>query len=57
METATSASDMNTLGWRLHALRGNLKDHWSVQVSGNWRITFKFDERGHTEIVDYHDYH
>ena len=48
--------DMNTPAWRLHPLTGNLQDHWSITVNGNWRLTFKF-ENGHAEIVDYQDYH
>ncbi len=47
---------MNIPGWDLHALAGNLKNHWSVKVNGNWRVTFKI-ENGHAEIVDYQDYH
>jgi toxin HigB-1 len=33
-----------------------LKGHWSVRVSGNWRITFRF-ESGNAYVVDYRDYH
>ena len=29
---------------------------WSVTVSGNWRITFRFED-GNAYIVDYQDYH
>ena len=35
---------------------GNLQNHWSITVSGNWRLTFKF-ENSHAEVVDYQDYH
>ncbi|HYW77066.1 MAG TPA: type II toxin-antitoxin system RelE/ParE family toxin, partial [Gammaproteobacteria bacterium] len=28
---------------------------WSVTVSGNWRVTFRFED-GDAEIVDYEDY-
>jgi proteic killer suppression protein len=36
----------------------SLKGSWSlsVQVNGNWRVTFTF-ERGDAILVDYHDYH
>lgn len=47
---------MNLPGWNLHSLSGNLLNHWSVKVNGNWRVTFKI-ENGHAEIVDYQDYH
>lgn len=47
---------MNAPGFRLHALKGDLKHHWSVTVSGNWRLTFKFEGEDAT-LVDYQDYH
>jgi len=47
---------MGAPGNNLHPLERNLKDHWSVSVSGNWRITFKF-ERTDVILVDYLDYH
>ncbi len=56
LNRATCTQDMNAPSWRLHPLKGNLKEHWSITVNGNWRITFKF-ENGHAEIVDYQDYH
>ena len=43
-------------GWKLHPLKGNLKGHYAVSVSGNWRLTFKF-RNDHAELVDYQDYH
>jgi proteic killer suppression protein len=43
-------------GWRLHELKGNLSGHWSVDVSGNWRLTFKF-EGADAILVDYQDTH
>jgi plasmid maintenance system killer protein len=42
--------------WRLHALQGELAGHWSVRVSGNWRLTFRFIGED-AELVDYQDYH
>ena len=47
---------MNVYGWKLHALKGDLAGHWAVLVSGNWRMTFKFDGADAT-VVDYQDYH
>jgi proteic killer suppression protein len=47
---------MNAPGWRLHTLRGELEGHWSVDVSGNWRLTFAFEGEDAT-LVDYQDYH
>ena len=56
LNRAGSQEDMNIPGWRLHSLQGNLAGHWSVEVSGNWRMTFTFDE-GDAILVDYQDYH
>jgi proteic killer suppression protein len=47
---------MDLLGLYLHQLTGDRKETWSVRVSGNWRITFRFNGV-HAEIVDYEDYH
>lgn len=47
---------MNVPGWRLHPLTGNLAEHYAVTVSGNWRITFKFEGED-ALLVDYQDYH
>ena len=43
-------------GFRLHPLKGKLKGRWSVSVSGNWRIVFRF-EKGNAYDVDLVDYH
>nr|WP_253342394.1 type II toxin-antitoxin system RelE/ParE family toxin [Neisseria sp. HSC-16F19] len=53
---AAAPQDMNAPGWNLHPLAGDLADHWSVKVNGNWRLTFRFAD-GHAEVVDYQDYH
>ena len=34
----------------------NVRGHWSVRVSGNWRITFKFEGED-AILVNYQDYH
>jgi proteic killer suppression protein len=43
-------------GMRLHPLKGDLAGRWSVSISGNWRITFRF-EAGVASEVDLVDYH
>ncbi len=48
--------DMNLPGYRLHQLKGQKKDIWSITVNGNWRITFEFIH-GDAYIVNYEDYH
>ena len=44
LDVATKSKDMDIPGWRLHPLRGNYRGFWSVDVSGNWRIIFRFDD-------------
>ena len=56
LDNATSAADMNAPGWQLHPLRGELRRHWAVTVSGNWRLTFTFKGKD-AVLVDYQDYH
>lgn len=56
LDKAQGANDMAVPGWKLHPLKGKLADHWAVSVSGNWRLTFTFNN-GDAELVDYQDYH
>ena len=47
---------MNLPGFRLHQLKGNRTGYWTVQVSGNWRIIFRFDgsDASDVKLIDYH---
>lgn len=56
LDEATDPADMDLPGYRLHLLKGDLAGFWSVSVSGNWRIVFRFDG-GHVCDVDLVDYH
>ncbi len=56
LDRATEIRDVALPGYYLPPLKGNMKDFWSVWVSGNWRIIFRF-EGGNAYIVDYLDYH
>lgn len=56
MEVAEKPEDMDMPGWRLHQLKGDLLGVWSVTVSGNWRVIFRFDD-GNVTDVDLIDYH
>lgn len=56
LDAAAKPGDMGLPGWGLHSLQGALAGHWSVSVSGNWRLTFRFDGLD-AEVVDYQDYH
>jgi proteic killer suppression protein len=56
LERATAPNDMDLPGWRLHPLKGELAGYWSVSVSGNWRLIWRFDGSD-VELLDYLDYH
>ena len=56
LNEATEPASMDLPGFRLHPLKGDLKGFWSVSVSGNWRIIFRFEgvHACDTDLVDYH---
>ena len=56
LDEATEPANMDLPGFRLHPLKGDLAGYWSVSVSGNWRIVFRF-EGVHARDVDLTDYH
>lgn len=56
LEHAERPDDMRLPSFRLHALQGGLNGFWAVQVSGNWRLVFRFAGLD-IELVDYLDYH
>jgi proteic killer suppression protein len=56
LDRSRRAADMDLPGFGLHALKGDRKGHWAVTVSGNWRVTFRF-EGGEVVDVDYLDYY
>ena len=56
LDRSRGPDGMNLPGFRLHPLKGPLKGHYAVSVSGNWRVTFRFED-GAAADVDYLDYH
>lgn len=56
LNVSIAPEDMNLPDLYLHQLSGVRADIWSVRVSRNWRITFKFNGV-HAELVNYEDYH
>jgi len=56
LDTAHYIDDMDVPGFKLHPLKGEERDRWSVWVNGNWRVTFEFRD-GHACVLDYEDYH
>lgn len=56
LDTASNPRALEIPSYRLHRLKGDMKGFWSVMVSGNWRIIFKFED-GEAYDVDLIDYH
>jgi proteic killer suppression protein len=59
IETAPTLEHLGRFpGWRLHPLKGELKGFWSLAVTGNWRLIFRYDEPANAaseiDLVDYH---
>ena len=47
---------MNIPGYKFHPLTGNRKGTYAMTVTGNWRITFRFDGKDAID-VNLEDYH
>ncbi|MCY3933432.1 MAG: type II toxin-antitoxin system RelE/ParE family toxin [Acidobacteria bacterium] len=56
LDDATEPHHMDLPGLRLHRLKGDRRHLWSVRVSGNWRIVFRFDasQAVDVDLIDYH---
>ena len=56
LDAATRPEDMNLPGLGFHPLKGERRGTFAVSVSGNWRITFRFED-GDAIDVNLEDYH
>jgi proteic killer suppression protein len=56
LDASEDVNALNLPGFRLHPLKGDLKGFWSISVSGNWRIIFRFEEGDayDVKLIDYH---
>jgi proteic killer suppression protein len=59
LETADDLDQVSRFpGWKLHPLKGGPKGFWSLTVTGNWRLIFRYDEETNTardiDLIDYH---
>jgi proteic killer suppression protein len=59
LETAETLEQLSRFpGWKPHPLKGDLKGFWSLTVTGNWRLIFRYDEATNTasdiDLIDYH---
>lgn len=53
LDRSRTPRDVDLPGFRLHPLKGGQKGHYAVAISGNWRVTFRFED-GDVDYVDYH---
>ena len=56
LDQALQPRDLDLPGYRLHRLKGDRKEEWSISISGDWRITFRLED-GDVFDVDLVDYH
>jgi proteic killer suppression protein len=56
LDAVSKPEDMALPGYAFHPLKGDRKGVYSISVSGNWRITFRFVE-GDAIDVNLEDYH
>ena len=56
IDEAQTIQQLDTQSLRLHQLKGDRTGIWSIRVTGNWRITFRFED-GNAYILNYEDYH
>ena len=56
LDEAVEPTGMDLPGFRLHPLKGDWAGFWSVRVSGNWRVVFRFEGANACDIdlIDYH---
>ena len=59
LETAQTLDQVGRFpGWKLHPLKGEMKGSWSLTVTGNWRLIFRYDPETNTatdiDLIDYH---
>ena len=56
LDVASSPEAMRLPHYRLYALKGKWKGYWSVTVTANWRVIFRFagEDAYDVELIDYH---
>lgn len=56
LQEAKQPADAAGPGFQLHSLRGDRAGQWSVRVTGNWRVVFRFEdnEAVDVDLIDYH---
>jgi len=59
LDTAETLEQLGRFpGWKLHPLKGDMQGFWSLTVTGNWRLVFRYSEEtntaGEIDLLDYH---
>lgn len=56
LDASKEPSDMDLPGLRLHPMKGDMSGFWVVDVTGNWRIAFRFEDEEpcDVDLIDYH---
>ena len=56
LHVATAPDEASMPGMGIHQLKGDKKGTYATTVSPNWRLTFKWDDRGPYDVKmeDYH---
>jgi proteic killer suppression protein len=57
LNAATTLTQLDLAGFRLHQLKGEQAGRWAINVNGPWRITFEWSQDGHADRVDLKQYH
>jgi len=56
LDAAETVNHLRQPGYRLHQLQGRLSGFYAIDVSGNWRVIFRF-AAGKASDIDLMDYH
>lgn len=56
LDAISSVDDIQQMGQGVHRLSGDLADFWSIKITPNYRIIFRY-ENGEIFDVDFIDYH
>ena len=56
LDVADIPNKMDLPGFRLHALKGDLRGFWAVTVRANWRIIWRYEgtDAVDVDLIDYH---
>ena len=56
LDAITEEKDIIALGKNIHKLKGDYEAYWSLNITGNLRMIFKFEKHNivNLNLVDYH---